>query len=369
MAESRSSATISSTPAPRSGLESLTLVVVLIAHRRRRRDARRPRVQFQARADGQYWYFGAPPNRFLARWGDVPRMLHDDSAHSARALARLRRGRHLHAARLWREGEHRNGTRSSSPFSCSRSTESSRALRCSGRTSHAYVQPLLRVLLLLGAVALDRRFHAARRCGSAGVRRFGVGGLGPRRLPPRRRVVMFVLVPSMFATTFVTLPHLVRDHLIDGKGAVYSGIWPETITGGQAILDAHRNPDGHAPHSGRRTPGFSRHATGSFIRRSTTSSTRSGPRIEQGTSTISSRLRSRSSCRPSRRSYTQYEPWIEIDELGLLRRVAEELSSHRRHAVVALLGATTNAGAGPQEVWSADVSAGATSVVSPGRSR
>ena len=59
---------------------------------------------------------------------------------------------------------------------------------------------------------------------------------------------MIVIVPSTL-TTLVRHDSALRDAIIviERKGAVYAGIWPETIVGGQAILDAHRHPDGTPP--------------------------------------------------------------------------------------------------------------------------
>ena len=40
---------------------------------------------------------------------------------------------------------------------------------------------------------------------------------------------------------------MVRDHIFGRVGAVYMGIWPETIVSGQAVLDARRDSAGRPP--------------------------------------------------------------------------------------------------------------------------
>jgi hypothetical protein len=114
-----------------------------------------------------------------------------------------------------------------------------------GTYANAYVQPLLRVLLLIGAVTLDTRLPARdARLGRPlmlGVSRSMVG------VAIATLLIMIAIVPSIFVTTFVTIPHVVKDHIFRREGGVYAGIWPATITSGQAFLDAHRNPDGSPP--------------------------------------------------------------------------------------------------------------------------
>jgi len=114
-----------------------------------------------------------------------------------------------------------------------------------GTYVHAYVQPLLRVLLLLGAVHLDR-FYLAQEAGNP---RRPTLGTSPSMLltAVASLLLMFLIVPGASATIFATIPHVVRDHIVKRVGAVYMGIWPETIVSGQAVLDARRDSAGRPP--------------------------------------------------------------------------------------------------------------------------
>jgi len=107
------------------------------------------------------------------------------------------------------------------------------------------VQPLLRVLLLLGAVQLDR-FYQRDEATRPQRPVLGVGRLLTLTVVAAM-TLMFVIVPGATATLFVTIPHMVRDHIVGRRGAVYSGIWPETIVSGQAVLDARRDSAGRPP--------------------------------------------------------------------------------------------------------------------------
>jgi hypothetical protein len=114
-----------------------------------------------------------------------------------------------------------------------------------GTYVHAYVQPLLRVLLLLGAVHVDR-YYQRDEATRAQRPTLGVGRLVTLTVVAAM-TLMFVVVPGATGTLFVSIPHLVRDHMLGGVGAVYGGIWPETIVSGQAVLDARRDSAGRPP--------------------------------------------------------------------------------------------------------------------------
>src|SRR4029078_1504222 len=87
-----------------------------------------------------------------------------------------------------------------------------------GTYVHAYVQPLLRVLLLLGAVHVDR-FYLAQEAGDP---RRPTLGTSPSMLltAVASLLLMFLIVPGASATIFATIPHVVRDHIVKRVGAV-----------------------------------------------------------------------------------------------------------------------------------------------------
>jgi hypothetical protein len=191
----------------------------------------------------QYWYFGSPPNLFLSSWRAMPAMF--------RGLPRIPITVVtgfivvvLMLRRLWRDADSPNARRQFALsvvvlyglISC---------MSLLGTYVNAYIQPLLRVLLLVGAVYLSdllpMRDAALGRRPIAGVGRSTVLTFVAALL------MMIAVVPSMFATIFITMPHMLTDHIIRREGAAYSGIWPTTIPTSQAILDSRRGPHGELP--------------------------------------------------------------------------------------------------------------------------
>ena len=191
----------------------------------------------------QYWYFGSPPNLFLSSWSVIPSMM--------MALKRIpitlvcgAIAVGLNLRWLWRDV---NGPRAREQFAFTVMALYG-LISCAsllGTYVHAYVQPLLRVLLLLGAVHVDR-FYLAQEAGNP---RRPALGTSPSMLltAVASLLLMFLIVPGASATIFATIPHVVRDHIVKRVGAVYMGIWPETIVSGQAVLDARRDSAGRPP--------------------------------------------------------------------------------------------------------------------------
>jgi len=191
----------------------------------------------------QYWYFGSPPNLFLSSWSVIPSMM--------MALKRIpitlvcgAIAVGLNLRWLWRDV---NGPRAREQFAFTAMALYG-LISCAsllGTYVHAYVQPLLRVLLLLGAVHVDR-FYLAQEAGNP---RRPTLGTSPSMLltAVASLLLMFLIVPGASATIFATIPHVVRDHIVKRVGAVYMGIWPETIVSGQAVLDSRRDSAGRPP--------------------------------------------------------------------------------------------------------------------------
>ncbi|MEP6495739.1 MAG: hypothetical protein ABJF01_23850 [bacterium] len=308
----------------------------------------------------QYWYFGAPPNLFLSSWGDVPKLLMTIPRIPVTLLVGVAVVG-LTTRSLWRDVDG-PGQREQFAFTMLAMYGLISCTSLLGTYVHAYVQPLLRILLLLGAVLLDRRLPAR----DTGLQRRLL--LGVSRTVAMTAVatllIMIAVVPSVFVTVFVTIPHVVRDHVIGRKGAVYSGIWPETLIGGQALFNSRRGPDGAPPtlwstyaglleaRNGLFHPSFDYiiHALGPANRAAYVSDFRRlQPRLVQ---TVSP-------------EYTQYEAWIEDTSWDFY----VELLRHYE-----LIGGTPwsfmwerrEAGFDrPTQVWSSPVPAGADSLELP----
>lgn len=191
----------------------------------------------------QYWYFGSPPNQFLSSWHAMPHMFRGLPRIPITVLTGLVVVG-LMLRRLWRDMDSPNSRRQ---FALSVVTLYG-LVSCTsllGTYVNAYIQPLLRVLLLVGAVYLSdllpRRDTVLGRRPVAGVGRSTVLASVAALL------MMIAVVPSVFATIFITMPHVLKDHVIGRQGAVYSGIWPATIPTGQAVLDSRRGPRGELP--------------------------------------------------------------------------------------------------------------------------
>ena len=191
----------------------------------------------------QYWYFGSPPNPFLSSWSAMPRMF--------RGLPRIPITLLIGAVTavlmlrtLWRNVDSANGRRQ---FALSVALLYG-LISCTsllGTYVIAYVQPLLRILLLVGAVLLSELLPTR----DAALGRRSIAGVGRSTVLTSvvALLMMIAVVPSMFATMFIIMPHAVMDHLVRRKGAVYSGIWPTTIPVSQAIFDSRRGPHGEPP--------------------------------------------------------------------------------------------------------------------------
>jgi hypothetical protein len=191
----------------------------------------------------QYWYFGVPPNAFLSSWHAVPRML----AAIWQIPATLAAGCAVVVVGL------RRVSRESQPAEDRRQFALTvlalyGLISCAsllGTYVNAYVQPCQRVLLLLSAIYLDALFR--RRDAALGrAPRLGVSSSVVLACASTL-ALMVAVVPGIFATTFVYLPHVVRDHVFGRRGAVYSGIWPSTMATAQAFLDSRRDAAGRPP--------------------------------------------------------------------------------------------------------------------------
>ena len=191
----------------------------------------------------QYWYFGTPPNVFLSSWHALPRTMMAIpkmpitlAVGAITVLVRL--------AMLWRDANSEN-TREKFAFAVLAAYGLISCASLLGSWAIAYLQPLLRSLLLLFAVGLDRafvRYELAR--GHSLVLGIGRPTAGVAALV---FAYMFAIVPGATDTLSVTIPHVVRDHVIRGVGPGYAGMWPETLKGAQAVIDARKDAAGKPP--------------------------------------------------------------------------------------------------------------------------
>jgi hypothetical protein len=302
----------------------------------------------------QYWYFGAPPNHFAASWGQLPSIF--ASLWRIPIVAAI--GIVVAIDALRRAWKARGATNEAREFAFAVMAVYGVISLASllGIWVNAYIQPLLRVILLLMAIRLDRASIAAepeRSSAKAGIGRTGV-------LTAAAAIAwMVIVVPSSVVGLWQTLPHMLVDHIIGGEGMTYSGIWPETIPQSQRILDAHRHPDGKPPtvwstyaglleaRNGMFHPSFDYiiHVLGPENRRHYVEEfERLKPDLVQ---TVSPQ-------------FTQYETWIEADSWDFYASLL------RHYRVAGTTGWSTfwepirDTSAAPRLVWSGDVPTGAT---------
>ena len=109
----------------------------------------------------------------------------------------------------------------------------------------AYVQPLWRSLLLIAGVAL------ADVATSTGGHLITLEWFG---VPRVMAAMAFALVAWVTVTTrlistalFVSLPHVIADHLIGRQRHSIEGMWPKTLADGQRMIDARRDSAGRPP--------------------------------------------------------------------------------------------------------------------------
>jgi hypothetical protein len=302
----------------------------------------------------QYWYFGAPPNHFVSGWDSLVELMTAFPRVPIALITGIAGA--LYAARRYSRADDATVARQEYALTVFAIYGVVSCTSLLGTFSQVYVQPLIRVLLLMAAVYAARALaaRAARRGATPSV------ALGRTTLGALAGAIaaMFWLVPSLIGTNGVYVPHVVRDHLVGGQTPGYAEIWPETLTSGQKMLESHRNADGSLPslwstyaglleaHNGLFHPSFDYiiHALGPDNRAVYLSDfKRVKPRLVQ---TISP-------------TYSPYESWIESTSWDFY---AELLANYQ------VVGSTPWSLfwerqpaplAAPQEVWSADVPSGA----------
>jgi hypothetical protein len=201
------------------------------------------RYNFRTVPMDQYWFFGAPPNVFVPSWSAGLRM-----AISARpvglALALSVVAIAVFVRRLWRS----SGSEEASRNFALATYALYGLVSCAsllGVFTFAYVQPCWRVLLILAGLELLRASE------QFDVRRAHAAILGVPRGLALAALVMTLWTASqigLIASALTeTLPHVVSSHFMGGGRWGVSGIWPETLRDGQAIIDHHRGSAGEIP--------------------------------------------------------------------------------------------------------------------------
>ena len=191
----------------------------------------------------QYWYFGTPPNVFLSSWSTLlPTMMGIRKMPITLVIGAITFV--ICLVMLWRDANSET-TREKFAFAVFAAYGLISCASLLGSWANSYIQPLLRCLLLLYAVGLDRvftRYELARG-------RSLILGIGRPTAATAALVFasMFAIVPGAADTISVTIPHVVRDHVLGGVGPGYAGMWPTTLEQGQAVIDARRDAAGRPP--------------------------------------------------------------------------------------------------------------------------
>lgn len=306
----------------------------------------------------QYWYFGAPPNLFVSGWASLLQMMRLIPRVPITITIGL-------IAVIYIAGRFRRTSDSAERrehlgllvFALYGVVSCASLL---GTFVHVYVQPLIRVLLLIGAVyaarALDRR--DGTRAKILGVGRSTLAAVAVSL------IVMFGLVPSMLGTIGKTMPHFVGAHIVGDEHAGYTEIWPETIEQGQKILESHRNSDGSLPTLWSTYAGLLEARNGMFHPTFDYVIHALGPDNRQLYVSDFRRVKPQlvQTVMPT---YSQYESWIESTSWDFY---ADLLSNYR------VIGSTpwslfwerqATPAPPPQEVWAADVPSGAAGIDLP----
>jgi len=231
-----------------------------------------------------------------------------------------------------------------------------------GSWALAYLQLLLRSLLLLYAVGLDRAFTRYELSRGRSLL-LGIGR-PTAALAALVFAYMFAIVPGATDTLSITIPHVVRDHVIRGVGPGYAGMWPETLRDAQAVIDARRDSSGKPPtlwstYAGllearngmfHPTVDYVIHALGPANRvKYVEDFRRFAPRLAQ-------------TVRPG---YTGYEAWIEDTSWDFYVELLRNYQLVRSTPWSFFWERVPQPAPPPSPVWSGSVAAGADSVVLP----
>jgi hypothetical protein len=201
------------------------------------------RYNFRVVPMDQYWYFGAPPNLFVPSWSGGLQMLRAAPPIAAVIVLAIAACALL-LRRMWIAAdanlERRWFALATLAVYGVLSTTS-----LLGVFTQAYSQPCWRVVIIIGLLewsAIAERFD--RRSAHRGW----------LAVPRPLALSAFVLLAWAAMTVrlipislTISLPHIVRDHAFGDARFGITDMWPEALPQAQAVIDAHRAPNGELP--------------------------------------------------------------------------------------------------------------------------
>jgi hypothetical protein len=199
------------------------------------------RYNFKLVPADQFWYFGAPASVFAPDWAAVFALIRE-MPRIPITLVAIVGSIALQTRRIWREPDGETGRRNLALGVLA----AYGAISCAsilGIFYDTYVEPCMRVLLLIGALELDRfalrrpTTHRARLGVNPTLALVCVGSF----------LAMILAFPSSIAAAAITFPHSIAEHVVAHRPAKPSSIWPETLDQGQFVMDQHRGRDGSPP--------------------------------------------------------------------------------------------------------------------------
>jgi hypothetical protein len=221
------------------GVTAFLVLVVVVAGRG---TAGVLRYNFRSVPMDQFWYFGAPPSVFISSWSALPGMLWRawpiGLAIVLGVVAVVVRLRAVAGA------TEDVATRRADALALLAVYGLISCASLLGIFAAAYVQPLWRVLIIAGLIGLTRLVDTRTQSGEAEAKRFS-GWM------PATAVVAFVwacvAAPSTIPILTGAVPHVLREHVIGGKGFGAAGMWPETLREDRTVYDSVARTLGKPP--------------------------------------------------------------------------------------------------------------------------
>ena len=199
------------------------------------------RYNFRLVPMDQYWFFGAPPNPFVASWSDGVHMLFANPTIGLALLLGVG-AVVVYARRLWRVGTGEPGRRETAlAFLAVYGLLSCASLL--GAFIPVYTNVCCRVLISLAALEFiawaDNR-DSARSVSADVPRAARIGAL---------IIAGLVLVDSRSfrSMIFNSVPRFVADHVMSHRGFEVAGIWPQTLASDDSLIRSHSGPNGAPP--------------------------------------------------------------------------------------------------------------------------
>ena len=185
----------------------------------------------------QYWYFGVPPNAFIGRWG---RLIPSMAAQPTIALSLIVGAIVTIVVVRWTLRANNDRRRWALALLAVYGLISCTSLL--GIFLVSYVEPLIRVMLMIGAVYADAWFDT-HPPSAAGWKRY--------RTREWAAIAACVLIPISSLTLVragaQSAVMLITRHAARRVGMELTDSWPATINRGQRLVSSHRSPDGRPP--------------------------------------------------------------------------------------------------------------------------